>query len=221
MERIPFSAYDFWAYLSSGFLLLLGIDHVNGGFALEASDWTFPQGLVFVAAAYVLGHAIAGVSSALIEGVLVRRWLGSPRESLFELREPTKLQRHLFPFYFRALPLRTRSAALFRGAKSGSHAADETLFWVAHVAGRKEVSTSIRLDNFLGQYGFCRNVAMVAFIDAVILAWSAAANGEGSDWSWCAVCLGLGIVLTYRYLKFYRLFSVELFTSFAYGEQGK
>lgn len=34
MEKIPFTSYDFWAYLSAGFLLLFVADQVAG-----TSEW--------------------------------------------------------------------------------------------------------------------------------------------------------------------------------------
>jgi hypothetical protein len=73
------------------------------------------------------------------------------------------------------------------------------------------------MDNFLNLYGFCRNIALAAFIDAAILYWSyRQPSGPAEHLLWARLALVIGIGMTFRYLKFFRHFALEVFTSFAF-----
>jgi hypothetical protein len=78
LEKFPFTSYDFWAYLASGFLLLAAVDVAAAtGFLLQ-KDCSWPQTAVAVAGAYVAGQLTAGLSSIVFERGLVGRVLGYP-----------------------------------------------------------------------------------------------------------------------------------------------
>ena len=62
-NKIPFTSYDFWAYLSAGFLLLFIADLVAGTGLLDRYSWTVVQGVVAVSAAYAVGQLVASLSS--------------------------------------------------------------------------------------------------------------------------------------------------------------
>lgn len=62
-QNIPFSDYDFWGYLSAGFLLLYVVDSVIGTNHLTKDSWTVVEGVIAFSAAYAVGHLTAGVSS--------------------------------------------------------------------------------------------------------------------------------------------------------------
>lgn len=76
-----------------------------------------------------------------------------------------------------------------------------------------------KLENFLNQCVFSRNTAVVAFADAGLL-YRSYRWGHGPanflEWSWAATAAGVG--MTFRYLKYYRHFSVEVFTAFAHKQ---
>ena len=77
-----------------------------------------------------------------------------------------------------------------------------------------------RLDNFLNLYGFCRNMALVAFVDAALFYWSyLQPNGPSEHLLWSRLSLIVAIGMTLRYLKFFRLYANEVFTSFAYARE--
>ena len=81
-QKFPFTSYDFWAYLSAGFLLLFAIDQAMSTKLLMRDSWTVVQGVVAVSVAYVVGHLVASASSFLLEKMLVGRLLGYPRNVL-------------------------------------------------------------------------------------------------------------------------------------------
>jgi hypothetical protein len=118
------------------------------------------------------------------------------------------------------LPAETQKAVLDKATRSGVSAPGEALFWLAFAKARGSERTMGRLNDFLNQYSFCRNVAMVAFIDAAILNWSyLQPKGPDSHIWWARVAFFIGAALLLRYLKFLRHYSLELFTSFAHAEE--
>lgn len=216
-NRIPFTSYDFWAYLSAGFLLLFVVDHVTGTGLLARDSWTVIQGVVAISAAYAVGQLIASVASVVFERILVGQLLGYPRNVLFGKPKAWRWVRAMMPAYFRELPDQTKLAALEKGMAAGVTSQGEALFWVAYANARATPIVMARLDNFLNLYGFCRNTALVSYIDAALLQWSFRWGGgpeENLYWSWAAAAVGVG--MTFRYLKFFRHYAVELFTSLAH-----
>jgi hypothetical protein len=219
-SKIPFTSYDFWAYLSAGFLFLFVADMVAGTGLLARDSWTVVQGVVAVSAAYAVGQLVASLSSLVFERLLVGKLLGYPRNVLFGHQRAWKWVRALMPGYFSALPGQTRQAALDKGKATGVTSHGEGLFWAAFANARSTPAVMGRLDNFLNLYGFCRNTALVAFVDAGLLYWSYR-WGNGPDerlyWSLAAIVVAVG--MTFRYLKFYRHYAVEVFTSFAHSKE--
>lgn len=221
-QKIPFTSYDFWAYLSSGFLLLFAVDAVAGSNLLMRDTWTIVQGVAAVSLAYAVGQIVASASSFLFERILVGKLLGYPRSVLFGKAKAWKWVQRCLPGYFEPLPAATQKAVLEKGGKVGVVAPGEALFWPAFHYARETPSVIARLSDFLNLYGFCRNTALVAFIDAAIFQWSylqPKAPEEHLLWSRIAVCIGIGMTL--RYLKFYRIYSSEVFTAFAYSKEAE
>jgi hypothetical protein len=219
-QKIPFTTYDFWAYLSAGFLLLFGVDQAFAIHLLARDSWTVTQVVVAFSGAYTAGQLVAGLSSTVFEKLLVGRLLGNPRDVLFDSALRPRWLRWVIPGYFVELPATVRTAVLDKGTKIGATSSGEELFWPAFSSAKSVPSVMSRLENFLNLYGFCRNAACVAFLDAALLYWSYRQPGAPADhllWSRLAVVAGIG--LTLRYLKFYRLYAVEIFTTFAYSEE--
>ena len=63
-NKIPFTSYDFWAYLSAGFLFLFIADLVAGTGLLARDRWTVVQGVVKDEATGAAGQQreIAGIA---------------------------------------------------------------------------------------------------------------------------------------------------------------
>lgn len=219
-NKIPFTSYDFWAYLSAGFLFLFIADLVAGTGLLARDSWTVVQGVVAVSAAYAVGQLVASLSSLVFERLLVGKLLGYPRNVLFGQPRAWRWVRALMPGYFSTLPEQTRQATLDKGKATGVTSPGEGLFWAAFANARATPVVMSRLDSFLNLYGFCRNTALVAFVDAGLLYWSYRWGGGPDErlyWSLAAIAVGVG--MTFRYLKFYRHYAVEVFTSFAHSKE--
>lgn len=217
-QKIPFTDYDFWAYLSAGFLLLFALDSAAGTRLLMRDTWTVVQGVVAVSLAYAVGQLVASASSFLLEKLLVGKLLGYPRNVLFGQAKAWESVRRCIPSYFEPLPIATQMAALEKGGKVGINAPGEALFWPAFHNARGTASVMARLNDFLNLYGFCRNTALVGFIDAAIFYWSyLQPNGPAEHLLWSRIALIVGIGMTLRYLKFFRHYALEVFTAYAYS----
>lgn len=219
-NKIPFTSYDFWAYLSAGFLFLFIADLVAGTALLARDSWTVVQGVVAVSAAYAVGQLVASLSSLVFERLLVGKLLGYPRNVLFGQPRAWRWVRALMPGYFSTLPEQTRQATLDKGKATGVTSPGEGLFWAAFANARATPVVMSRLDSFLNLYGFCRNTALVAFVDAGLLYWSYRwGSGPDERLYWSLAAIGVGVGMTFRYLKFYRHYAVEVFTSFAHSKE--
>src|SRR5467141_3932536 len=88
MGAIPFTLYDFFAYLSTGALWLIGIDYAFGMQWIVNAELTTGQTVVWVIIAYVLGHVNSHWAAWLLEDRLIRGLLGYPSVNLFPPGRP-------------------------------------------------------------------------------------------------------------------------------------
>jgi len=229
MDKIQFNAYDFLGYLASGFLLLITIDYVFNGGNLAKPSPPIGFAIFWVLLAYILGHLIAHLSSTLLEINFLRGVLGSPEEHLLAEKSNSPWAR-IFPENFKPLPKTTQERILARAAKEGvSTASMRSFFFHCHAIAKRDRVTLERLNQFLNQYGFCRNITMVLLLAAVILPLAALillAQGKyGSiDWQkfvWGAASLVGAYGMFLRYLKFFRHYTLEVFMSYAEPSHSK
>lgn len=220
MEKLPFTSFDFWGYLASGFLLLCAIDSAAGYGLLARKDWSVIEGILAVSMAYVIGHVIAGFSSLILERGLVGKVLGWPSAGLFGASTAPKWMQKLLSYYYGALPAETQKAILDKASAAGVFGPGEALFWLAFAKAHGSERTMARLGDFLNQYSFCRNVALVSLVDAGVLWWAHwQPTGTPQQLLFARIALVVGVALAARYLKFLRHYSLELFTTFAHAEE--
>lgn len=225
MDKLPFSVYDFFGYLSAGFVLLVGLAAAFTGTESWQRTPGATVGLLLVVVAYTAGHVIANVSGYLIEGTLVRKVLGTPSTVLFQEHKPRRRAR-LLPGYYRLLPLEQRQRVLSRAAEAGITGPGEGLFYHCFSTAKERESTMTRLSTFLNLYGFCRNMAVSTLIVAITLfvgtRLGTAKTGHLVAPGWWALGAFLASIgLLYRYLKFFRHYSVEVFVSYAEPPAGQ
>lgn len=220
--KIPFTGYDFWAYLSAGFLLLFAVDYVVGSKLLMRETWSVVQGVVAFSCAYTAGHVIASLSSFLLERQLVGKLLGNPKDVLFGVTKAPRLIKFLLSDYFQPLPDETKNRVHAKAASMNAGASSEARYQAAFNSTKSALGVQPRLDNFLNMYGFCRNVALVSFIDAALLYWFWRGEGGPTEaLTGVYVALALGVGMTLRYLKFFRHYTKEVFNSFAYASESE
>ncbi|TML20372.1 MAG: hypothetical protein E6G32_09940 [Actinobacteria bacterium] len=214
MSAIPFTAYDIFAYLSSGFFVIASADLALPGNWLVNAQLSVIQGVVWIAVAYITGHVMAQISSTLLEKGLVKRILGTPEVALFgESR-----RRRLFPGYFETLPERIAERVRERAAAEAEiYTVGRDLFYFCDAKARKEPSATTHLTIFLGMYGFARNVCVAALVSTGVFLvglFFYHAPRETTIFLACASFVTAGFLL-YRYLKFLRVYALEVFTAYA------
>lgn len=108
MDKIPFSVYDFFAYLSSGAVVLTAVDYVWGLGVLERKEVGPVLGVALVILAYVTGQILAQFSSFLFEHTIVERVLQRPLMLLLGAKPRWIVFAWLFPSFHRAFPETTQ-----------------------------------------------------------------------------------------------------------------
>jgi hypothetical protein len=221
MNLIPFSIYDFFGCFVPGFLLLVAGDYAFGSGDLLQADLGITKGLFIATVAYISGHLLANLSGFLLERLVVRGFLKSPEELLFQPRQAI-VGALLFPGYYDPLPSDMQKRVLAKASQQWNIAeAGRALFFLCYAAVKGDQATRDRLNTFLYLYGFCRNLSIACLVSAAAL-FLAAGLGPYlglhppiNAWWWGAAGVFAAIGLFYRYLKFFRDFTVEVFRSYA------
>ena len=121
--------------------------------------------------------------------------------------------------YYQPLPDQARKRILARAERESTAWAGEDLF--LHVRYSPEIlqNTNLlaRLNNFLNQYGFHRNLSFSALVvgAALLLKLKLSVDVDAEFINYALLALTAGVLLFYRYLKFFRQYSYEMFN--AYG----
>src|SRR5208282_6158616 len=108
MDKIPFSVYDFFAYLSSGTVVLATVDYTWGLGILQRKEVGTLLGIALVILAYVTGHIVSQFASLLFEHTIVKRILKRPLALLLGEKPRWILFAWIFPTFHRAFPEHTR-----------------------------------------------------------------------------------------------------------------
>lgn len=215
MDKIPFSVYDFFAYLSSGAVWVVTADYVLGTGLLNQKEITPVFGITLIIFAYVCGHIVAHFSSFIMEHLLVGRLLKRPASILIGETPRWRVFTRLFPNYFRPLPeqtqIRVKDQAEARCAKSMG----EALFLHAYPVVSSNSAIQARLDDFRNQYGFARNMSFAFIVSAITIFIAHRLAYHPVRLRWALLSAFTGVTLFYRYLKFFRQYSYELFIRYA------
>lgn len=219
MDKLPFTLYEILNYLGAGFVLIAAVDIAFNAGWFSTKDPPLGFVVLTITIAYIAGHVVANFSGFVLERVAARGILGAPEDNLFA-HHRSRL-RFLFPGYFDPLPEQTR-ARVFDGAEAaGITKPGRALFYHCHAIVKHSAVVNARLSTFLNMYGFCRNVGAACLMAAAIIwfeatfgAWLGRA-GQVVKFRWSAGAFFAGVVMFYRYLKFYRHYTVEVFTSYA------
>ena len=94
----------------------------------------------------------------------------------------------------------------------------EALFYHCFGVVRWDEYPRERLATFLNLYGFGRNTSMAALISAALIGVAIVVNHRVEPtvlWPGALLAGFVGVAMYLRYLKFYRQYSVELYTTYA------
>ncbi len=217
--NLPLSVYDFFAYLASGFLLLAAAEFGFDGNWLTEREWK-PGGIaLYVTMAYVIGHIVASIASHLLEHNFSRKCLG-PSEELLLGKKPEAhwLWQWVFWSFFKPLNGKTQERIMKAAEPEGLTKVDRALYDHAFEVAKQDKTTLERMNTFLNLYGFCRNISFTLFLAAIVIGVSGAVHAlfydlNKPDWkkvTIAALCVFGAVGMFYRYLKFYRVYTVEV-----------
>jgi hypothetical protein len=216
MDKIPFSVYDFFAYLSSGVVWVITADYILGIGLLNKKDIPVVLGVALIIFAYVCGHIVAHFSSFTMEHILVGRLLKRPTSILMGEKPRCRPLRWAFANYFRPLPTHTRNRVSEQAeARGAASATGEALFMHAYPVVTSNSVIQARLDDFRNQYGFARNMSFALMTSAITIVIAHRLAFHPVRLRWAVLSAVAGVALFYRYLKFFRQYSYELLLRYA------
>lgn len=215
MEKIPFSVYDFFAYLSCGAVLVATADYVLGLGLLAQKEVRPILAVLLIILAYVCGHIIAHFSSFILEDMVVQRVLKRPTAILLGEKPTWVVLRWIFPNYFRAFPSGTQKRIRQQAKDRGCEGNGEALFLHAYSIVTSNTDLQNRLDSFRNQYGFARNMSFAFFVAAITILIAHRFADHPVRLRWAAFGAVSAVTLFYRYLKFFKQYSYELFLRYA------
>ena len=216
MPKIPFSPYDVFGYLATGLVMLVGMELVVGFPRILDTDLNVVRGALLLLASYVAGQIVATPAKSVLETLLVGRILGRPNSTLLKGQKPGVLG-VLFPGFYEPLPPSTRELVQNKARANDIPVEGEALFLYIRYRPdiRQDDKLTARLDAFLKQYGFARNLSFTCMIVGLGLLASGIFGTAPLRVSEAATALVVGYALLYRYLKFLRQYCYELFNAFA------
>ena len=236
MKEFPFDTYDFFGYIASGLLVLIGLDVLFNVPDILGADIDTVKFLAITLASYIVGQMLATPAKAILEDLVVRFVLGRPSVRLMAERSMGDPRRYLFPNYFEPLRPRVQDKVRERAAEDGRppiskqksdgttelvELSGEDLF--VRIRFQPEIRTDetlmARMDSFLNKYGFNRNVcfASICLCIAVVLKSDEAGVDQEKFRQYAWLLGSSSVLLFYRYLKFLRLYSFEMFSAYAAG----
>lgn len=225
-KLVRFSDYDVFAYVASGLAALMVWDIVFSTHYIIGAVWTVASGTATIASAYIMGQIMAAPSGWVIERQFVHHILFRPSVALMESRKlgwRRFLKKTILQDYYNPLDTELQKVRERAAADRGSEVVGEALFWCAFPVAKKDTNAYGRMDGFLKLYGFCRNMAFIGLIGACFIAVDASLEWKRLGWSvhilqqfrWALLALLIGLGMLHRYLKFFRLYNVDVFVAYS------
>ena len=215
MNRIPFDPYDFFGYIASGLLVVVGMELTLGFPHVLGRDLKVADGAMLLLAVYVGGQMMATPAKALLEDGLVDKILGRPSINLFRKKKP-RMRGFLFPGFYKPFPEYIRKKILSKAESEGIEGTGEALFLHVRYSPQtlKNEKLMAKLDSFINKYGFARNLAFTSLSLGVALLVRTKVLPSPDLMKYAIVALVAGALLFYRYLKFFRQYSYEIFNTY-------
>ncbi len=228
MDKLArFSDYDVFAYVASGLSALVVWDSIFSTHYVLGVQWTVASGTLTIATAYIVGQILAAPSGWLIERRFVHYVLFRPSVILMNGRNlgwRRFLKKTLLQDYYTPLDAGLQRKVRERAtADRNEEVTGESLFWCAFPIAKQDPNVYARMDGFLKLYGFCRNMTFVGLAGAGFFAVNAVLDWMRLGWSnhvvqqlrWALLALLVGFGMLHRYLKFFRLYNVEIFVAYS------
>ncbi len=216
MDRLPFDPYDFFGYLASGLLMIIGMQFIFGFPNVLGKDLKVVDLAALILAVYVAGQVVAGPAKAILEDLIVDKIMKRPSINLFRIKRPW-LRWLLFPGFYRPLPSAVQDRIREKLRKQHSDVSDsEARFIIVRYSPeiRNDENVLKKLDSFRDKYGFNRNLSFTSLLVAAALFIKVRFIWDPVLFRYGLVGVILGVLLFYRYLKFFRQYSYEMFNCY-------
>ena len=212
MNRLPFDPYDFFGYIASGLVLVVGMEITLGFPQVLGKDLKAVEVVVLILAVYVAGQVLAGPAKAVLENLIVDKILKRPSINLFRARPPA-MGRFLFPDFYRPLPPTIQNKILEKTNQGREQPEGEALFLDVRYDPivLSDEKLMKKLDSFRDKYGFNRNLSFTLLVVGIALLTKFRVMNDPLALRYGVTALVVGILLFYRYLKFFRQYSFEMF----------
>ena len=222
-DWFPLTSYEFYAYLTSGMVVLAAADRAFMGSTLAShTDWKVVIVVFWTAIAYLIGHIVAIPSSAIFEHLIAKRVLRDPSAVILGL-QPQRFRERCFGTVvgareYEPFPADYRAGIVTKLARAlnvtePSIQADAA-FQCAFTPARSIPDSAARMDSFLNQYGLCRNVSFASLIATVLLTILACRTGDRIDVLLAVGAGALALGLFIRFIKFYAAYTREVYRAF-------
>jgi hypothetical protein len=211
MQSWQFDSYDV-GYLAAGLIVVSGSQLVFGFPVILGHDFRVFDTALAILAVYILGQGMSVLAEAAIQVFLANRVLGGPPANLLGMSVP-RVRGLLFRAYYTPFTRGIRDRVLQKAEVTGD---SQALFF--HVRYSREVLSNekllARLDLFLSKASFCRTIAFALLLVGVAIAIAAKLQHRRDLAVYGAVEVCSGTLMVYRYLKFYRQYSFEMFSCY-------
>ncbi|MEZ2127615.1 MULTISPECIES: hypothetical protein [unclassified Sinorhizobium] len=225
-DWFPLSNYEFYAFVSSGMLLIAAVDYCfTGGILVGRTDWTVVQAIFWTVVSYVLGQICAAPSSALVEfmlahgffrspsaialGIGKRRWRDYVAAWMFANREYAPLAKPVQD--------RIKNAASSKLNVPAATLTTDAIFQVAFQAAREKEDSIKRLESFQNNYGFCRNICFVGVIASAMLGYRYYQQPTEKDFWILIAAIVTAIGMFGRFLKYYSAYARQVLTAYSHS----
>ena len=155
-------------------------------------------------------------ASWLSENKFVEHGLGYPSVNLFAKSSAGRrwIVRRLFVHYVSAFPTQTADDILDAYERlSKRREPGNAMFNYCFAVVKTSPVAYGRLQTFLATYGFARNMSFATLCMAGFFLYASVVRGVPHFRLLAVACIVTAIVLFYRYLKYFRIYSFEVFTT--------
>jgi hypothetical protein len=219
----PLNDYDFYAYITSGIILIVGFDYALGGQVLiNKPEWRVVDGVFWAAMSYLIGHIVSGLSEPFLQRFVTHSLLRSPVQVILGL----KVKRYrelffsrLFAREYSPFPKSVQEGIIAKivsslKVKDISTVKSEEIYHIAFSGAYHNSNSNSRIDQFQNLFGMCRNVSFSALFSAILIAINVGFRGNSHANFVLFSAFVLGIGMFGRFLKFYSAYTREVLRSF-------
>jgi hypothetical protein len=213
MPKITFNILEFFGLLGVGFLCLQFAMAFGGVPRFETASPGATGAALVVLVSYIVGSLVSSVAELTLERLVVTKYLGRPEDILLSEERSRGTVTVLFGQYFKVVPVGVKVRLVAQMDSRQIPDDPQSRFHHARQIAKDDERTWSRLETFQGLFVFSRNAAFALLIMGVVAFGYLVPRGLSSTPMASFYLIG-AVGMFYRYIKFYRLYSYELFCAY-------